>query len=315
MKLLLSAPGASLALLLVADTTNGLGCSDYGSDGIHCAGGHCYECHEGFCSTDGPGPGAPDCGDDLAEPVLPSSCSGSQGALHACAVAAVEACNANSACHSFSLDPGWGTTTAKLWRNNGTGLVANVAWNTWIPTNKTAPPSPAPAPAGDCRADLDCSLNGVCDVNGTRKCVCDKPWAGEACETLTFKPVTFPQGYGMVPNVTSWGGGIIFDGTHHHMFVSRMTNDCPLSTWGANSRIDHAVSTTGPEGPYEFKDVAVNTWAHNAAPLVLSDGTYAIVHIGMGTGKCASVRACVRACVRTRVRVCACWWRKRRRGN
>ena len=38
------------------------------------------------------------------------------------------------------------------------------------------------------------------------------------------------------------------------------------------------------EGPYTFVDVAVNTWAHNAAPIQLPDGTFAIIHIGTGTG-------------------------------
>jgi hypothetical protein len=102
---------------------------------------------------------------------------------------------------------------------------------------------------------------------------------------MGFKAVHFPQGYGMTPKITTWGGGIIAsrDGKHH-MFVSRMTNDCKLNTWTHNSRIDHAVSSTGPEGPYTFSDVAVNTWAHNAAPVQLHDGTYAIFHIGTGTG-------------------------------
>ena len=88
----------------------------------------------------------------------------------------------------------------------------------------------------------------------------------------------------MVPNVTTWGGNAIFDGERHHLFVSRMTNNCSLAHWTTNSRIDHAVSTTGVEGPYEFVDVAVNTWAHNAAPLALPDGTFAIIHIGSGAG-------------------------------
>jgi len=136
--------------------------------------------------------------------------------------------------------------------------------------------------AASCTADLHCSLNGVCTGG---HCVCDKPWSGAACETLNFLPVKFPQGYGMTPNVTTWGGGIIDGGDgKHHMYVSRMTNDCKLNAWTKNSRIDHAVSSKGPEGPYEFADVAVNTWAHNAAPIQLHDGTYAIVHIGTGEG-------------------------------
>lgn len=125
-----------------------------------------------------------------------------------------------------------------------------------------------------------CSLNGEL-VGGS--CVCDKPWSGAECSTLNFLPVTFPQGYGMAPNLTTWGGNAIFDGSEYHIFVSAMTNGCPLSTWTHNSRIDHGVSSH-ITGPYKFRDVAIPTWAHNAAPITLKDGTYAIVHIGDGDG-------------------------------
>jgi len=56
----------------------------------------------------------------------------------------------------------------------------------------------------------------------------------------------------------------------YHMYVSRMTNNCLLNDWRKNSRIDHAVSKS-MTGPFEFKDVAVSTWAHNAAPVQLKD--------------------------------------------
>ena len=133
-----------------------------------------------------------------------------------------------------------------------------------------------------CTSDLDCSLNGQCN-RSSGACMCDKPWVGPACETMQFKPVSFPSGYGF-PNITTWGGGVILgeDGKFH-LFVSRMTNSCPLSTWTQNSRIDHAVADS-VVGPYTFRDVAVNTWAHNAAPVTLADGTYAIFHIGTGEG-------------------------------
>mmetsp|Transcript_16619 Transcript_16619/g.25112 ORF Transcript_16619/g.25112 Transcript_16619/m.25112 type:complete len:403 (-) Transcript_16619:2071-3279(-) len=134
-----------------------------------------------------------------------------------------------------------------------------------------------------CTDDLDCSLNGLCDKL-SNQCICDKPWGGNECELLQFLPVTFPQGYGMTPNVTTWGGGIIHDNGTHHLYVSRMTNNCALNTWGENSRIDHAISTTGPTGPYFFHDVAINTFSHNAAPVVLPYGTYALFHIGSGEG-------------------------------
>merc|ERR1719446_1647776 len=77
-----------------------------------------------------------------------------------------------------------------------------------------------------CTGSLDCSLNGDC-VDGV--CHCDAPWSGGTCETMRFKPVKKIQGYGMQPNLTTWGGGAIFDGSKYHLFVSAMTNECPLS--------------------------------------------------------------------------------------
>jgi len=102
---------------------------------------------------------------------------------------------------------------------------------------------------------------------------------------MAFLPVAPVQGYGMSPNLTTWGGNALYDEKtqEYHLFVSAMTNGCPLSTWGGNSRIEHAVAKT-ITGPYTFKDVAINTWAHNAAPVALKDGTYAIFHIGTGAG-------------------------------
>jgi hypothetical protein len=143
-----------------------------------------------------------------------------------------------------------------------------------------------------------CSLNGVLlvkknedgDVDyDNKECLCDAPWSGPDCSTLTFEPLpslsSFPQGYGMAPNVTSWGGGVIYsnDDGMYHLFVAAMTNQCTLRYWTTNSRIDHATSPN-VTGPYTFQDVAISTWSHNPAPLVLPDGTYAIIHIGTGDG-------------------------------
>lgn len=135
-----------------------------------------------------------------------------------------------------------------------------------------------------------CSLNG--ELVGSQ-CLCDKPWNGPECETLSFRPVIWPQGYGMAPNLTSWGGNVIRDMAtgRYHLYVSAMTNGCPLSTWTQNSRIDHAVADV-MEGPYRFVDVAVPTWSHNSAPIALADGTYAIVHIGTGEGPASGGHNC-----------------------
>lgn len=141
--------------------------------------------------------------------------------------------------------------------------------------------APPPPPPGPCLGDLDCSLNGEC-VSG--KCVCRSAWKGQQCELLVLQPVSFPQGYGMQPNLTSWGGNILpgSDG-RYHLYVSAMANHCPLNKWGSNSRIDHAVAPNAT-GPFVFQDVAVDVWSHNSAPIALADGTYAIVHIGSGEG-------------------------------
>eukprot|EP01048_Picozoa_sp_COSAG05_P016413 COSAG05_NODE_2108_length_3550_cov_2.253839_2_plen_305_part_00 len=90
---------------------------------------------------------------------------------------------------------------------------------------------------------------------------------------------------GMSPNMTTWGGGAIYDAAtkKYHSFISTMTNGCSLNHWGSNSRIDHGVADA-VTGPYAFADVAIPTWAHNAAPVTLADGSYAIFHIGDGTG-------------------------------
>ena len=108
----------------------------------------------------------------------------------------------------------------------------------------------------------------------------------------------------------------------YHAYISRMTNECKLDDWHKNSRIDHvsiyfkeydqhksrsayrmlaeyfhvydgkhqvryrrtqAVSSN-ITGPYTFVGVAINTWSHNAAPVKLKDGTFAIFHIGDGSG-------------------------------
>jgi hypothetical protein len=144
--------------------------------------------------------------------------------------------------------------------------------------------------AGSCVSDLDCSLNGRCTAGA---CACDRPWTGDTCARLAFKPVVMPQGYGMTPNKTTWGGNILAekDGKRFHLYVSAMTNGCGLGRWSSNSRIEHAVADR-PEGPYEFVGVAVNTWAHNAAPIALHDGSFAIVHIGTGAGKIDGGRNC-----------------------
>eukprot|EP00756_Hemistasia_phaeocysticola_P002323 Hpha_TRINITY_DN11613_c0_g1::TRINITY_DN11613_c0_g1_i1::g.49007::m.49007 len=129
-----------------------------------------------------------------------------------------------------------------------------------------------------CNSAMDCSLNGDC-VSGA--CSCAPHWEGDSCSRFKLRPVTFPQGYGMTPNHTTWGGGVVAVGGEYHMYVAAMTNGCGLGTWRTNSRVEHAVAKS-PEGPYSFHDIAIDTWSHNPQPFILPDGRYCIFHIGTG---------------------------------
>lgn len=149
-------------------------------------------------------------------------------------------------------------------------------------------PPPPPPPPGTCTTALDCSLNGECTAS---RCACYPPWTGSlSCEALAFAPTPLQRGFPTPgKNETTWGGSIALDpvGGLYHMFVAEMMNECPLNTWGQNSRCTHAVANT-PEGPYTAVDVAVTNWCHNPAITVQDngDGTYlwALFHIGDGTG-------------------------------
>jgi hypothetical protein len=154
------------------------------------------------------------------------------------------------------------------------------------------PPPPAP-PAGSCVTSLDCNLNGEC-VNSA--CVCYKPWtAALDCSVLSFLPSPVVRGFPPPSrNETSWGGSIVLDpvGGKYHMYVAEMMNECPLNTWGRNSRCTHAVADA-PEGPYETADIAVQNWCHNPAIILTKDAStgaplYLLFHIGDGSGGATS---------------------------
>ena len=122
-------------------------------------------------------------------------------------------------------------------------------------------------------------------------CECEPPWTGDSCSRLQELPVTFPQGWGQEPGQGStWGASLIPEPRpgrpgqlEHHMFVSVMTNNCSLAHWRTNSRVDHVTSDT-PTGPYTWRGVAVSTWAHNPLVLRLGPSSFALIHIGTGSG-------------------------------
>lgn len=129
-----------------------------------------------------------------------------------------------------------------------------------------------------CTDAMDCSLGGKC-VEG--RCACSPMWQGERCEQLALgKASNVGQNGYRNPQGASWGGSAIRadDGTYH-MFVSYMSNDCGLGSWKFNSVIHHTVSDD-PEGPYTFRSVVFDEFAHNPTITRAPDGTYLLYHIG-----------------------------------
>lgn len=117
--------------------------------------------------------------------------------------------------------------------------------------------------------------------------MCYDSWTGHNCEKLRLLPVPPVAGYGMSPNITSWGASIIDIATiptaaatksvassgsssssrggstsnatkRYHMYVTEETDGKGLNSWITNSRIVHAVSDS-PFGPFVRKDVVSPT--------------------------------------------------------
>ena len=133
--------------------------------------------------------------------------------------------------------------------------------------------------ASSCTDDTDCSLNGVCTHDG---CVCEPPWVGETCSALSFVPLPKPAAaYGYNPNVTSWGGNVIFGDADRlwHLYVSEIAGqNCGLTKWNSNSRVIHATARSA-SGPYTKHDVALNVEAHNPHIIRWRD-EFLLFHIG-----------------------------------
>lgn len=100
-------------------------------------------------------------------------------------------------------------------------------------------------------------------------------------------PVVRGSGYnltGATPAVSSWGANIFpaSPGSNTwHMYAAEFEENCDISHWSPNSAIIHAISTTGADGPYSRKDVAVPPFAHNPKVVQAPDGTWLMYTIGV----------------------------------
>lgn len=55
-------------------------------------------------------------------------------------------------------------------------------------------------------------------------CACYKPWGGATCGVLQQGTIDAVQGYGVQPNLTSWGGNVVFYDGLYHLYVAEMVN-------------------------------------------------------------------------------------------
>lgn len=150
---------------------------------------------------------------------------------------------------------------------------------------------PLPAPQGgvDCGEvawpcdgdDAACSLNGVCGADGA--CACDAGWTGRRCGTLDLAPVDRAQ-LGFNPeedgrNMSSWGGSVVAHGGAWHMYASRLDNHCGISSYLVNSRIVHAVSSSGPLGPFAEADSVLPPFAHEPCVALAPTGELVLISV------------------------------------
>mmetsp|Transcript_17727 Transcript_17727/g.46280 ORF Transcript_17727/g.46280 Transcript_17727/m.46280 type:complete len:363 (-) Transcript_17727:1552-2640(-) len=132
---------------------------------------------------------------------------------------------------------------------------------------------------GGCSTDLDCSLNGVCTAG---ECACDKPWSGDACQTLTFAttPALAKSLYNISDPRNTWNGPIVTgsDGKFH-MYVPIYNK----GSLGGPPSMLHGLATS-VTGPWDWTSLPqMPTAGENPAAVVFkneSGGTVYSIWIG-----------------------------------
>ena len=218
-----------------------------------------FSCYPGFCASDHHAAPPPRCGPAMAGLKLNGSVASRLSQAKAW-------CDSNSSCAGFTIDPAFASLGFFSDTNFTRAAQPNAQWTAyWRGPKQPYPPPPPPPPpppwhslfpSGPCTSNTSCSLNGDC-VNGD--CVCSSSWTGDHCQHLALKPLPAgPSGYGVAPNVSSWGGSIFHNDSEpaslYHLYVTEEADGKGLSSWRTASQIVHAVSTS-PLGPYTRRDV------------------------------------------------------------
>jgi hypothetical protein len=249
-----------------------------------------FSCYPGFCASDRHAAPPPRCGPALAGRKL-------NGSVASRLAQAKAWCDSNSSCAGFTIDPGFASLGFFSDTNFTRAAQQNPQWTAYWrgakqptphlrPAPPPAPPAPPPPwhslfPAGPCTTDASCSLNGDCTRG---RCVCTSSWRGDHCQYLALKPLPAgPSGYGVSPNISSWGGSIYHNdsepGSLYHLYVTEEAGGKGLSSWRTASQIVHAVSAS-PLGPYTRRDVVSAPPTTN--PQILFDkssNTFMLFHV------------------------------------
>ena len=135
-------------------------------------------------------------------------------------------------------------------------------------------------------SETDCALNGICTKG---QCVCDPGWQGEKCNHLKLKPPSRdePHGYynGSMP---TWGGDVIYENGQFHAFLTAKGFTTPPLDESDNYACNTAiVRLEGPSsaGPFQFAEVVLPVFHHEAHAIRAPDGTVLIYMIKYDGGE------------------------------
>eukprot|EP01084_Bolivina_argentea_P126675 224246_1 len=111
-----------------------------------------------------------------------------------------------------------------------------------------------------CQTNEDCSYLGICNTN-TKECKCNDNFYGTHCNYMNYTQINWNiDGYNNPTtntNTSTWDGWAIKSDNKYHLFISIITNNCPLQGyWTTNSIIAHVISNNAI-GPYIFNDIAL----------------------------------------------------------
>ena len=137
------------------------------------------------------------------------------------------------------------------------------------------------APACIEGSETDCSLNGVCNSEGV--CVCDPGWKGDKCNQLRLKPPNRREPYGYYnASLPTWGGSVIFENGLYHAFLTAKGYTSPpydeSDRYVCNTAIVR-LEGPSPAGPFQFAEVVLPVFHHEAHAIRAPDGTVLIYMI------------------------------------